>query len=284
MDCAPGGGGRGPLRRLGYRRRAQDRDPRRRGPAPQRAVSSTEFYRGIVADEAAARPPPITGCRELASRSPRPSSPIRSPRTIDRIATPRPPATTTRSTSIRDFAKAAGLPGIIVHGLCLMAFAGRAVLASREIESPAAVRRLGDPVLAAVHRVTGSPPGLERDGGRPFDAPNGLGAVVLKDGLAELGAAQAVVIDLRRGHGDRCPPPRRGLHATDTTRSRRSSARPRRVLPRRRRDPDDRRRRHLLPRTAGWRRRLHGRLGVQSGRPPVSNEEVAGGGADTPTS
>ncbi len=87
-----------------------------------------------------------------------------------------------------EVARAAGLPGIIVHGLCLMAFAGRAVLASQEIEDPAAVERLavrfsrpmapGDALTTRVRRP--------QEGAVGFDAVNGAGEVVLKDGLAEL--------------------------------------------------------------------------------------------------
>jgi acyl dehydratase len=85
-------------------------------------------------------------------------------------------------------AKAAGLPGIIVHGLCLMAFAGRAVLDSQGIEHPAAIRRLAvrfsrpmRPGDALTTRIR--PP---RAGEVRFDATDGAGEVVLKDGLAEL--------------------------------------------------------------------------------------------------
>ncbi len=87
-----------------------------------------------------------------------------------------------------EVARAAGLPGIIVHGLCLMAFAGRAVLASQEIEDPAAIERLavrfsrpmapGDALTTRVRRPL--------EGAVGFDAVNGAGEVVLKDGLAEL--------------------------------------------------------------------------------------------------
>ena len=90
-----------------------------------------------------------------------------------------------------EVARAAGLPGIIVHGLCLMAFAGRAVLDSQEIDDPAAVRRLAvrfsrpmAPGDALTTRVR--PP---RDGTIRFDATDGAGDVVLKDGLAELASA-----------------------------------------------------------------------------------------------
>jgi acyl dehydratase len=87
-----------------------------------------------------------------------------------------------------EVARAAGLPGIIVHGLCLMAFAGRAVLDSQSIEDPAAVRRLAvrfsrpmTPGDSLTTRVRAPHEGTVR-----FDATNGAGEVVLKDGLAEL--------------------------------------------------------------------------------------------------
>jgi acyl dehydratase len=92
-----------------------------------------------------------------------------------------------------EVARAAGLPGIIVHGLCLMAFAGRAVLAARELEDPAAIRRLAvrfsrpmTPGEALTTRVL-----RPEDGAVRFDATNGAGEIVLKDGLAELSEAAA---------------------------------------------------------------------------------------------
>jgi len=91
-----------------------------------------------------------------------------------------------------EVAKAAGLPGIIVHGLCLMAFAGRAVLESRGVDDPAAVRRLAvrfsrpmRPGDALTTRIRGRP----SDGRVVFDAVDGAGDVVLKDGLGELNGA-----------------------------------------------------------------------------------------------
>jgi acyl dehydratase len=92
-------------------------------------------------------------------------------------------------------ARAAGLPGIIVHGLCLMAFAGRAVLASQNIDDPAAVRRLavrfsrpmtpGGALTTRIYRP-------KQDAGAVvFDAVDDAGTVVLKDGLAELGETRS---------------------------------------------------------------------------------------------
>jgi acyl dehydratase len=86
-----------------------------------------------------------------------------------------------------EFARAVGLPGRIVHGLCTMAFAGRAVLEAAGLSDPGAVKRLavrfsaplfpGDSLTTRIWRV---------EGGYGFEAVNGQGAPVLKDGRAEL--------------------------------------------------------------------------------------------------
>jgi acyl dehydratase len=86
-----------------------------------------------------------------------------------------------------EFARQVGLPGRIVHGLCTMAFAGRAVLEAAGIHDPRAVRRLavrfsaplfpGESLTTRVWRV---------NGGFGFESLNGEQKPVLKDGLAEL--------------------------------------------------------------------------------------------------
>jgi acyl dehydratase len=86
-----------------------------------------------------------------------------------------------------EFARKVGLPGRIVHGLCTMAFAGRAVLEAAGIDDPGALRRLavrfsaplfpGETLTTRVWRV---------DGGYGFEALNPDGKPVLKDGRAEL--------------------------------------------------------------------------------------------------
>ena len=86
-----------------------------------------------------------------------------------------------------EFARQVGLPGRIVHGLCTMAFAGRAVLEAAGVDDPRAVRRIavrfsaplfpGESVTTRVWRI---------DGAFGFESQNGEGKPVLKDGRVEL--------------------------------------------------------------------------------------------------
>jgi acyl dehydratase len=86
-----------------------------------------------------------------------------------------------------EFARSVGLPGRIVHGLCTMALAGRAVLQAAGVDDPRSVRRLavwfsaplfpGEIVTTRIWRL---------DGAYGFEAVNGDGKPVLKDGRAEL--------------------------------------------------------------------------------------------------
>ena len=86
-----------------------------------------------------------------------------------------------------EFARTVGLPGRIVHGLCTMAFAGRAVLEAAGVDDPSRVRRLavrfsaplfpGGTVTTRIWDV---------DGDYGFEAVDGDGTAVLKDGRAEL--------------------------------------------------------------------------------------------------
>ncbi len=149
----------------------------------------TEFYRGIVGDEAGGEPAPDHRMpKELAESDP--AAEVSFP-LADDITSRYSEASGDRNQIHLDpeFAKAAGLPGIIVHGLCMMAFAGRAVLSSRGDESPADVRRLavrfsrpvqpGDRLTTRVWNGDG--------GSVRFETLDGSGATVLRDGLAELG-------------------------------------------------------------------------------------------------
>ncbi len=88
-----------------------------------------------------------------------------------------------------EVARAAGLPGIIVHGLCLMAFAGRAVLESQDVGDPAAVRRFAvrfSRPMAPGDSLTTRVRALDGNGSFAFDAQDSSGATVLKDGLLQV--------------------------------------------------------------------------------------------------
>lgn len=87
-----------------------------------------------------------------------------------------------------DFARSVGLPGKIVHGLCTMAFTGRAVLEAAGVDDPRAVRRLavrfsaplfpGDVLTTRVWKLDEKVYG--------FVAAGSDGTPVIKDGRAEL--------------------------------------------------------------------------------------------------
>jgi acyl dehydratase len=87
-----------------------------------------------------------------------------------------------------DFAKAMGLPGIIVHGLCTMAFASRAVIGAACPEDPARLRRLAArfaKIVQPSEQVTTSV--WKADAGRfHFETVSDTGSVAIKDGLAEV--------------------------------------------------------------------------------------------------
>lgn len=87
-----------------------------------------------------------------------------------------------------DFARSVGLPGRIVHGLCTMAFTGRAVLEAAAVDDPRAIRRLavrfsaplfpGDVLTTRVWEL-----GEKAYG---FVAAGSDGTPVIKDGRADL--------------------------------------------------------------------------------------------------
>jgi acyl dehydratase len=87
------------------------------------------------------------------------------------------------------FARSVGLPGRIVHGLCTMAFTGRAVLEAAGVEDPGLMRRLavrfsaplfpGDTLTTRIWQLG--------DGVYGFEAAGSNGTPVVKDGRAELG-------------------------------------------------------------------------------------------------
>jgi len=86
-------------------------------------------------------------------------------------------------------ARAVGLPGIIIHGLCTMAFCGRAVIESVAGGDPTRLARLAvrfsRPVLPG-QEITIRLYAGEADGAYGFEALNADGQAVVKDGRAEL--------------------------------------------------------------------------------------------------
>ncbi|HSC90775.1 MAG TPA: MaoC/PaaZ C-terminal domain-containing protein [Gaiellaceae bacterium] len=88
-------------------------------------------------------------------------------------------------------ARAVGLPGRIVHGLCTMALAGRAVLEAAGVEDPGAVRRLAVRFSAPLRPGGVVTTRVWRLAGRTtfgFEALDASGTTVLRDGRAELRA------------------------------------------------------------------------------------------------
>jgi acyl dehydratase len=85
-----------------------------------------------------------------------------------------------------EFAKAVGLPGIIIHGLCTMAFTSVAAIEHGCPDDPTRLRRL------AVRFASIALPGQtittriwdSGDGAHAYETASDAGAVVIKDGLA----------------------------------------------------------------------------------------------------
>jgi acyl dehydratase len=85
------------------------------------------------------------------------------------------------------FARSVGLPGRIVHGLCTMAFAGRAVLEAAGVDDRRSVKRLAVRFSAPLfpgERVTTRVWKLDQAYG--FESINAEGKPVIKDGRVEL--------------------------------------------------------------------------------------------------
>jgi acyl dehydratase len=91
-----------------------------------------------------------------------------------------------------DVAKSVGLPGIIIHGLCTMAFTSWAAIQEVGGGDPARLKRLAvrfsRPVLPGQSITTTFWAAGEVGGNRVFgfETRNGDGEVVIKDGLAEV--------------------------------------------------------------------------------------------------
>jgi acyl dehydratase len=144
----------------------------------------TEFFRGVAAPETIGEPAP-------AHRLETDADPI--DEVTYRIAddqTARYAAASGDDFAIHlddAFARAVGLPGRIVHGLCTLAFAARAVLEAAGVDDPREVRRLAARFSAPLFPGESLTTRVwEVDGGYGFEALNDEGRAVLKDGRVEL--------------------------------------------------------------------------------------------------
>lgn len=95
-----------------------------------------------------------------------------------------------------DFARQVGLPGIIVHGLCTMAYSSRAIVGTCCPDDPTRLKRLAVRFSKIVQPSETVTHGLWRDGqvkgGNErivFETTSSTGAVAIKDGLAEIAPA-----------------------------------------------------------------------------------------------
>jgi acyl dehydratase len=92
-----------------------------------------------------------------------------------------------------EFAKSVGLPGIIIHGLCTMAFTSVAAIESFTPDDPSRLRRLAvrfaSIALPEQTITTRFWEAGERDGRRAYayETTSDADAVVIKDGWAEIG-------------------------------------------------------------------------------------------------
>jgi acyl dehydratase len=87
-----------------------------------------------------------------------------------------------------DFAKAMGLPGIIVHGLCTMAFTGRAVVQTCCADDPTRLKRLAVRFARIVQPSETVTTTLWDAGGGDiaYETVSSNGNVAIKDGLAHV--------------------------------------------------------------------------------------------------
>jgi acyl dehydratase len=87
-----------------------------------------------------------------------------------------------------NFAKSVGLPGIIIHGMCTMAFCGRAVISEFCSDDPTALKRLAvrlSKIVLPSEKITQSLWDAG-DGRIVFETTSESGNTVIKDGLAEI--------------------------------------------------------------------------------------------------
>ena len=150
----------------------------------------TSFVRGARSDDAVGEEPPPHAFDE-ALREREPDATVE--QTFDEDQTYRyaPAAGDPMPIHTDDeLAKAMGLPGIIIHGLCTMAFTSRAVIGHACPDDPTRLSRLavrfskpclpGQTITTRIYDAG--------EGAFAYETTNDAGDVVIKDGLAEIRA------------------------------------------------------------------------------------------------
>jgi acyl dehydratase len=144
----------------------------------------TEFFRGVQTEQGVGERAPDHRLEAVGD----PQAEVRYPVAEDQTA--RYAAASGDDFAIHlddEFARGVGLPGRIVHGLCAMAFAGRAVLEAAAIEDPRAVKRIAVRFSAPLFPgETVTTRVWNDDGAFGFESVNPQGTAVLKDGRLEL--------------------------------------------------------------------------------------------------
>lgn len=144
----------------------------------------TEFFRGVQADEGVGERAPDHRLDADAAPVAEVTYPVAQDQTV------RYAAASGDDFAIHlddEFARGVGLPGRIVHGLCTMAFAGRAVLEAAGIEDPRGVERIAVRFSAPLFPGESLTTRVWDVGGAfGFESVNPQGVAVLKDGRLEL--------------------------------------------------------------------------------------------------
>ena len=144
----------------------------------------TEFFRGAVADESVGERPPAHRLETQGAPFAEITYPVAEDQTV------RYAAASGDDFAIHlddEFARGVGLPGRILHGLCTMAFAGRAVLEAAGVDDPHSVRRLAVRFSAPLFPGDSLTTRVWRSGDvLGFECYGADGVAVIKDGLAEL--------------------------------------------------------------------------------------------------
>lgn len=146
----------------------------------------TSFVRGAQAPETVGDPGPPHGFDEQLRSKP---SAAEVTQTFDKDQTYRYAEASGDPMPIHldeELAKSVGLPGIIIHGLCTMAFTSVAVIQHACPEDPTRLKRLAVRFARPVQPGQTITTRIWSDGGYAFETQSDDGATVIKDGLAQV--------------------------------------------------------------------------------------------------